>query len=181
MKKLTEQQAARQIERRGGRYTKMNTCEGCRTPLGIDYFSLANGGTAKVPGGGCLCYLCASALDNLPDWVQREALEAARFKPLPRVPLRGRFYLDDSSEDGWQVVDSKWHGTIGHGAKTWAEGVARFARQYVTRWGDINFQKFPYSLETPLDMTVRGGCYCGQEHYIATETCPNNGSPLAGY
>lgn len=65
-------------------------------------------------------------------------------------PVRGRFYLDDSCEGGWQVVDTKNGGTIGHGSRRWAERVARFARAYTRKWGDIDFQSFPYSLDVPL-------------------------------
>lgn len=66
------------------------------------------------------------------------------------VPLRGRFYLDDSCEGGWQVVDRLDGSTLGHGSKRWASGVAQFARAYVRLWGDIDFQSFPYSLDEPF-------------------------------
>lgn len=40
---------------------------------------------------------------------------------------------------------------IGADTRAKAEYVARFAREYVKQWGDIDFGSFPYGLDSPLN------------------------------
>jgi hypothetical protein len=68
-----------------------------------------------------------------------------------RSKVRGRFYIE--RVDGWTVVDSAPHadgGCLSWDTKREAEGAARFAREYVRKWGDIDFQSFPMSLDEPF-------------------------------
>jgi hypothetical protein len=66
-----------------------------------------------------------------------------------KTKVRGRFYIL-RDEDGWTVVDSAEHadgGCLSFETRREAEGAATFARAYVRKWGDVDFQSFPYSLD----------------------------------
>lgn len=67
-----------------------------------------------------------------------------------RTPWRGRFYIEHN-DDGWCVVDS-YHGLVlANDTRREAEQMATFSRAYVRKWGDINFDSFPFSVNEPLD------------------------------
>jgi hypothetical protein len=63
-----------------------------------------------------------------------------------RERVRGRFYVERDL-DGWTVVDADTTGCLSWDTKKEAEDMARFARAYVRKWGSIDFQSFPYSLD----------------------------------
>jgi hypothetical protein len=63
-----------------------------------------------------------------------------------RERVRGRFYIERDC-DGWTVVDSDSGGCLSWNTKREAEEAARFARAYVRRWGRIDFQSLPLSLD----------------------------------
>jgi hypothetical protein len=59
---------------------------------------------------------------------------------------RGRFYIEKDDDGQWNVIDDLEALTICFDTKREAEDVATFARQYVRKWGGINFASFPYDL-----------------------------------
>lgn len=75
------------------------------------------------------------------------------FKPYETL---GRFVLD-STDEGYQVVDLMTSGTIGSYSHRKAKAIAKFCRQYVFQWGDIDFHSFPYSLDLELSYDSVGG------------------------
>lgn len=66
---------------------------------------------------------------------------------------RGRFFVEPLVE-GWNLVDGKWGATVSFDTKREALETKSFAITYVKRWGDINFFRFPYSLDdAPVPVT----------------------------
>lgn len=63
--------------------------------------------------------------------------------------VRGRFYVD-KTDDGWQVVDSKYAAVIGAESKRAARGLATFFRSCVKKQGDVNLFSAPYSDDDPF-------------------------------
>jgi hypothetical protein len=57
---------------------------------------------------------------------------------------RGRFFVE-RIDDYWQVVDDIQSTAIGANTKKEALDMAKFCRDYVRKWGCINFDSFPYS------------------------------------
>jgi hypothetical protein len=64
---------------------------------------------------------------------------------------RGRIYLEDtrSGGDGWTVVDSLTSGCMSFDTKRDAEEVASFVRAYLRKWGELNWDSFPFYLNSP--------------------------------
>jgi len=69
-------------------------------------------------------------------------------------PPDGRFEIEEiESWDGgraYQVVDYAYANTIGGFSSREAREVLRFAKEYVERHGDIDFNSFPYDLDDEL-------------------------------
>jgi hypothetical protein len=55
----------------------------------------------------------------------------------------------DPAADGWNAVDNRYNTCLWLKTKRDAEECCTFARAYVKRHGDINFNSFPYNLDTP--------------------------------
>lgn len=51
-----------QVERKSGRYAKINPCERCGRSAGVDYFSLSN--CNETGRDVCLCKRCAVKYQN---------------------------------------------------------------------------------------------------------------------
>jgi hypothetical protein len=104
--------------------------------------------------------------------------------------VRGRFYVQ-RDEDGWTVVDSATTGCLSWPTKKEAQDAAAFARAYVKRWGDIDFQTFPYHIEQPFAGWTCEVCWGhvssvviprwdGGFHEGHDDDCPRYGQPGAG-
>lgn len=65
-----------------------------------------------------------------------------------RERVHGRFYIQHD-DDGWTVVDSDTGSCLSWDTRAEAEQAAKFARDYVRKWGRIDFQCFPLSLDEP--------------------------------
>jgi hypothetical protein len=63
--------------------------------------------------------------------------------------VRGRFAVEHDC-DGWTVVDYAYGLSISSDTRAEAERMATFARAYVKKHGDINFDSFPYSMREEL-------------------------------
>lgn len=74
------------------------------------------------------------------NWRSRRGLE----------PRQGRFFVERIGDD-WQVVDWAYAATLGADIKAQATEIARMARAYVKKHGDIDFGSFPYTLDQPLE------------------------------
>lgn len=74
-------------------------------------------------------------------------------KRLWKYQVRGRFYVDPSENipDGWMLVDTLDGCLVDFDTKTAAMTAARFAREYVRKWGDIDLAMFPWDLDQPLN------------------------------
>lgn len=64
--------------------------------------------------------------------------------------LRGRFEIERDC-DGWTLADYAYGTCLSFDTRREAEEAKRFARAYAKRWGDVDFDSFPYSLTEPLE------------------------------
>lgn len=75
--------------------------------------------------------------------------------------IKNRFYIEKSDDGGYDLIDDKWGMVINFENKTSADHAARFSRDYVKIWGDIDFSRFPTDLNSKLQLP--------DENYIRTE------------
>ena len=68
----------------------------------------------------------------------------------PESKIRNRFYVQESNDGGYDLVDDKWGMIVNFENKFQANESAKLARDYVKKWGDIDFSCFPYDLNTEL-------------------------------
>lgn len=68
----------------------------------------------------------------------------------PEPKIRNRFYVQESDDGGYDLVDDKWGMVVNFENKFQANESAKLARDYVRKWGDIDFSCFPYDLNTEL-------------------------------
>lgn len=68
----------------------------------------------------------------------------------PESKIRNRFYVQESDDGGYDLVDDKWGMIVNFENKFQAIESAKLARDYVKKWGDIDFSCFPYDLNTEL-------------------------------
>lgn len=61
-----------------------------------------------------------------------------------------RFVVERQEED-WLLADYQYGSGLQFESRRAAEEAATFAREYVRRHGDINFDSFPFSLTEELD------------------------------
>jgi hypothetical protein len=83
--------------------------------------------------------------------------------------IRGRFYVEHD-RDGYTLVDALYGSCVSFESMRQAQRNATFARAYVRKWGEINVQSFPYTLDDPWtaesaaqlheDATDIGTCRC---------------------
>lgn len=63
--------------------------------------------------------------------------------------IRGRFSIEHN-DDGWCVLDHQHSSVMCGDTRREAEAEAKFCRAYVKKWGDINFNSYPWDLnESP--------------------------------
>lgn len=69
----------------------------------------------------------------------------------PHQP-RGRFTVElvGARGEGWNTIDNLDGACLESNTRDDAENMATFARAYVKRHGDVDFNSFPYKLEDPL-------------------------------
>lgn len=84
-----------------------------------------------------------------------------RIKKNPSSEIKNRFYVEKADDGGYDLIDDKWGMVINFENKTSAGHAAKFSRDYVKTWGDIDFSRFPTDLNTPLKSP--------DESYIRTE------------
>ena len=84
-----------------------------------------------------------------------------KIKKNPFSEIKNRFYIEKADDGGYDLIDDKWGMVINFGDKTSANSAAKFSRDYVRTWGDIDFSRFPTDLNTPLKSP--------DESYIRTE------------
>lgn len=84
-----------------------------------------------------------------------------KIKKNPSSEIKNRFYIEKADDGGYDLIDDKWGMVINFGDKTSANSAAKFSRDYVRTWGDIDFSRFPTDLNTPLKSP--------DESYIRTE------------
>jgi hypothetical protein len=67
--------------------------------------------------------------------------------------MSGRIYLIDTREggDGWTVADGLTGGCLSFKTRREAVDFARFVRAYLARWGSIDWDSVPYSMESAPD------------------------------
>lgn len=68
----------------------------------------------------------------------------------PTPKIKNRFYTQKSDDGGYDLVDDKWGMVVNFRNNLQATESAKFARDYVRKWGDIDFSCFPYDLDTKL-------------------------------
>lgn len=92
-----------------------------------------------------------------------------------RFQTRGRFEVSRSGNASpWMVVDRIDGCCVDFQTRRDAEAEARFCREYVKTWGDIDLATYPWDLKTPL----RYEPWAGREwnrHWLNED-----GSPKAG-
>lgn len=84
-----------------------------------------------------------------------------RIKKNPSQEIKNRFYIEKADDGGYDLIDDKWGMVINFENKTSADYAAKFSRDYVKTWGDIDFSRFPTDLNTKLQSP--------DENYIRTE------------
>lgn len=75
--------------------------------------------------------------------------------------IKNRFYVEKADDGGFDLIDDKYGMVINFENKTSAEHAAKFSRDYVKVWGDIDFSRFPTDLNTKLQFPDKS--------YIQTE------------
>lgn len=68
-----------------------------------------------------------------------------------RFRARGRFYVIRSENNPpWMLIDRIDGTCVDFRTRREAEDEARFCREYVQKWGDIDLATYPWNLDTPL-------------------------------
>lgn len=61
---------------------------------------------------------------------------------------RSRFAIERDG-DGWTLADYQRGGCVSFTTRAEAREALRFVKAYTARWGDVDLESFPYSLDEP--------------------------------
>ena len=63
---------------------------------------------------------------------------------------RSRFAIQRDG-DGWTIADYQRGGCVSFTTRAEARDALRFVKAYAAKWGDVDLESFPYSLDEPFN------------------------------